>query len=186
MLEECGLKYETVPIDMRAKQHKSPEYLKINPNGKVPTLVDNEFTIWESIAINRYLAEKYKPELLGKTIEEKAIIEQWSVWSMTECQPPLVDLLIQMVFVPEPHRDLKLIEKANAKVPEKLSLLDKALARKDYIVGSTFSMADLNLASVVNIALGLSMNLQEYKNLTRWMESIKQRPSFKKFAESKK
>lgn len=183
MLEECGLKYEVMPMDMKAKQHKSTDYMKLNPNGKIPTLVDGGFVVWESIAINRYLAEKYKPELLGKSIEDRAHIDQWSVWSMVECQPPLVDLLIQIAFVPEPHRDNNLIEKSKERIPQKLTVLDQSLQGKEYIVSNFFSLADLNLASVVNIAPALGLDIHEFKNITKWLEKIKQRPSFKKFAD---
>ncbi len=64
-LEEVGETYNAKPLNFKEKEHKSPAYLKINPNGKAPTLTDDDFVIWESIAINFYLAETYKPELLG-------------------------------------------------------------------------------------------------------------------------
>ncbi len=182
MLEECGLKYEVVPVNMREKQHKSPEYMRLNPNGKVPTLIDGDFIIWESIAINRYLAEKYKPELIGGTIEERGHIEQWSVWSMVEMQPPLVDMLIQMVFVPEPHRDMVLVEKCRAKLPDRFSVLNSHLRNREYMVSNYFSLADLNVASVANIALGLQMDLSGYPHLLDWLTRMKARPGFKRAA----
>ncbi len=73
LLEELGLSYENKPVDMMKKEHKSDWFLKVNPNGKVPALVDGNTTLFESMAINYYLAEKYKPEFLGKTVEEKGI-----------------------------------------------------------------------------------------------------------------
>ena len=69
LLEELKTQYQVINLDLDKFEHKSEEYLKLNPNGKVPTLVDNGFVIWESIAINNYLARKYKPEFLGKNIE---------------------------------------------------------------------------------------------------------------------
>ena len=182
-LEECGLKYETVNIDMRAGQHKSPEYMKLNPNGKVPTMVDGDFVLWESMAIDRYLVEKYKPELLGPTIEDRALIEQWTIWAIAELQPPLIDLLIQMAFVPEPKRDLALIEKSRAKLPGKLEVLDGALRNREYMVANYFSLADINVASVANIGMSLGIDYSNYASLTNWLSKMKARPSFKKFEE---
>src|SRR5687767_5881522 len=94
-LEELGLSYERVKIDMRSKEHKSPSYLNLNPNGKVPVMVDDDFVLWESAAINSYLAEKHRPELLGRTLQERALVQQWTLWAMVDLQPPHVDLLIQ-------------------------------------------------------------------------------------------
>ncbi len=183
MLEECGLKYETIKLDMATKQNKSAEYLKLNPNGKVPTLVDGDFAIWESVAINRYLAEKYKPELLGVTVEERALIEQWSVWSLVEFQPDLVAMLIQMLFVPEARRDHEIIEKAKSRLPEKFSILNAHLRNREYVVSNYFSLADINAASVANIGLGLGMNLSDYPHMMDWLTRMKSRKSFKAVAE---
>ncbi|NJN99325.1 MAG: glutathione S-transferase family protein [Anaerolineales bacterium] len=183
MLEELGLPYETVPLDMRNKEHKSEAFLKINPNGKVPALIDGDFIIWESVAINHYLAEKHRPELLGKTVADRARQIQWSIWSMTDLQPPLVDLIIQFIFTPEEKRNLHLIEKAREKVPPMLAILDSALAGKTYILGSDISVADFNLASVVNIASSFEFDFSPYKDMSAWLARIKDRPSFKKVAQ---
>lgn len=178
MLEEIGATYEAASVDMAKREHKSPEYLKLNPNGKVPCLVDGEFVIWESMAINSYLAEKYKPELLGTGVEEKSLVTQWSVWGMIELQPPLVDLLIQTVFMPEERRDQALIEKRRAQIPAKLEILDQALKGKEYLLGGHYTLADLNLVSIVRMATSTQVDLSPYKNIVSWFERINSRPSF--------
>lgn len=183
MMEELGLKYKIMPMDMSKKEHKSPEFLALNPNGKVPCLKDNDYVIWESIAINQYLAEKYKPEMLGATPEEKGHVAQWSVWAMTEMQPPLVDILIQMVFVPEERRDHALIEKAKMKVPGHLKILDQAIAGKDYLVGNKLTVADINMASVVAILSHLHLDISSYKGILHWMEKMNSRPAFRRYSE---
>jgi glutathione S-transferase len=183
MLEEVGVPYQVMPLDMREKQHKSAAFLKLNPNGKVPCLVDGDYVIWESVAINYYLAEKYKPELLGRSPEERGHIVQWSTWSMVDLQPPLVDILIQMLFVPEDKRDMNLVAKSKEKVPPMLQILDTALNGRDYIVGKSLTVADLNLASVVNLAGALGLDTTTHTGLNSWFQRIKQRPSFQKFAE---
>lgn len=183
MLEELGLPYENVPLDMRTKEHKSEAFLKLNPNGKVPVLVDGDFVIWESTAINSYLADKHKPELLGKTPAERGAQQQWSTWAMVDLQPPLVEILIQMVFVPEEKRSMAVIEKAREKVPPMLAILDQALTGKDYILGTEVSVADFNLASVVNIAQTFEFDFKPYPAVSAWLERMLSRPSFQKVGE---
>lgn len=185
MLEECGLKYEHVKLDMGKKEHKSADFLKINPNGKVPALMDGDFQIWESIAINNYLAEKYKPELLGHGAEAKGLVYQWSVWAMTEMQSPFVDILIQLHFVPEEKRNHEKIEKAKMHIPELLNILDKALANKKYLVNDTYSLADLNIASVLNIGNSIGVHFDQFQSITNWFAQIKNRSAWQKFVEAR-
>jgi glutathione S-transferase len=183
LLEELGIPYETVPLDLSKKEHKSEAFLRLNPNGKVPCLVDGEFVLWESIAINHYLAEKYKPALLGTNPQEKGLVQQWNLWAMTEMQPPLVDILIQLVFTPEDKRDVNAIAKAKERLQPMLANLDRALAGKTYLVGEKLTVADFNAASVVNIAAAFQLPMDHLANLLAWFKRMKDRPSFKKFAD---
>lgn len=183
MLEEVAQPYEAVPLDMmEKKEHKSEAFLKLNPNGKVPCLIDDKLVIWESMAINFYLADKYKPELMGKTPADRGLALQWSLWGLNELQSPMVDILIQTMFVPEPKRDHSVIKKAQEKIPQLLSILDHALEGRKYLVGDHFSVADLNVASAVNITHTVKISLENYKNILAWFEPILQRPSFQKYA----
>lgn len=119
LLEELGISYQEVPIDMMGKkEHKGEAFLKLNPNGKVPCLVDDGFVLWESLAINSYLTEKYNPALLGSNLQEKALVQQWSIWALGDLQAPMVDILIQLFFVPEEKRDQTLIKKVKKKFPD--------------------------------------------------------------------
>jgi glutathione S-transferase len=183
MLEELGVPYEVMPMDMRARQHKSPEFLKLNPNGKVPVLLDGDFVIWESIAINHYLCEKYRPSLLGTGPQNRALIQQWNTWCMVDLQPPLIDMLIQLIFVPEERRDMALVERSRKKALPYLDVLEKGIGNKTYLVGEEFSVADINAGSVANLALALGISLGDKPNLSRWVKMLKSRPSFQKFAE---
>lgn len=181
MLEELQVPYQAKPLDMRAKEHKSPAYLKLNPNGKVPCLKDNDFVIWESVAINSYLADKYKSPLGGATPEERGAITQWSLWSQLELQKPLIDIFIQMVFVPAERRDAATIEKAQKICPQLFAILDEHLANKKYIVGHQFTLADLNMATVVAITEPIHMDLSAYKNIQSWLNQCKDRPAYQKY-----
>ena len=182
MLEEVGAPYTAIALDMfEKKEHKAPAYLKLNPNGKVPCLVDGDFMVWESLAINLYLAEKYKPELLGSSPQDRALIEQWNLWGMLELQTPMIEVFIQLFFVKDDERDQTVIDENRAKVPPLLAILDSALADRKYILGEKISLADLNLATVANTAVALKFELEKYPNLSAWFNRVKERPSFQKF-----
>lgn len=183
LLEELGLPYEVVPLDMRAREHKSPEFLKLNPNGKVPVLVDDDFVIWESTAINHYLCEKYGPNLLGSGPQNKGLVQQWSTWSVGELQVPLLDCVMELYFKPEGERDMGWVDRRRRDALPLLTILDRAIGSKSFLVGQEFSVADINVASVMNLALMFGVPLDGTPNLQRWLNAIKDRPSFRKFGE---
>lgn len=184
MLEELHLPYEAVQLDMMGKrEHKSENYLQLNPNGKIPCLVDGDFVIWESMAINSYLADKYKPELLGSTPETRGRATQWSYWALGELQAPLVKMLIQLLFTPEEKRDMNAVAEARDRAPALLRILDSGLQNHAYVAGNELTVADFNVASVVHLASSLKIPLESFSRIESWMGRMKERPSFKKFME---
>lgn len=180
-LEETGVEYSAKSIDFSAGEHKAVDFLKVNPNGKVPALVDGDFTIWESLAINNYIAEAYKPELLGSTVQERGLVSQWSIWSVADLQAPLIQAFIQLVFVPEPKRDASIIEKSFEKLPPLLSTLNNSLADKTYLVAERFTLADLNTSFVVAICDAVKFDLAEYTHIQQWLERIAEQDSSKRY-----
>lgn len=181
-LEETGVAYENKNVDMRAKEHKSEAFLKLNPNGKVPVMVDGDVTLFESMAINFYLADKYKPELLGLTPEDRALSYQWSFWASSELQDPIIQIFIQKVFMPEEKRSQAVIDENLAKLPGFFEVLDNALASKTYLNGKTFTLADLNTHTVVSIAPHTGFDLSKYKNVDAWMKAISDRPAYQAYS----
>ncbi len=182
LLEELGLPYQRQPLDMRAKQHKSEPYSTLNPNGKVPCVIDGDFVIWESMAINGYLVDKHQSPLRGPTPEARGLISQWSFWALLELQRPLIDIFIQLVFVPEAKRDLGVIEKARAALPPLLGILDRHLAGREWMVGDAFTLADLHVASVANLTLAVEYDMTSYAAIQSWLDRCKARPAFQRSA----
>lgn len=180
-LEEAGVQYQTKSIDFRAGEHKSEAFLKINPNGKVPALTDGDFTIWESVAISNYIADAYKPELLGNTAQERGLVSQWCIWSVADLQVPMISAFIQLVFVPEPRRDAEVIAKAFEKIPPMLDSLEAELAGKEYLVGNRFTLADLNTDFVVGICDDIKFDLAAYSNINQWRERIAKRETTQRY-----
>jgi glutathione S-transferase len=180
-LEEAGVPYSIKDLDMKNKEHKSPEFLKINPMGKVPAMVDGDVTLFESMAINYYIADTYKKELLGTTALEKGLSMQWSFWATSELQPPIIEIFIQKVFVPEDKRDNNIIEKSLKALPTLLAVLNNSLAEKKYVAGNEFTLGDINTASVVSICPMIGVDLGAFPNIKNWLGAMSERPAFQKY-----
>lgn len=177
-LEELGVAYENVPTNF-ATDAKAPEFLKINPNGKVPALVDGDLKLFESMAINLYLAKKYDTKgLYPQSLAEEALAVQWSVWAMTEIEPGLLQVLMNRVFLPGPQRDEAAAKVGEEKLAQPLRVLDGALADRRHLLGEAFTIADLNVASVLSWALFAKVDLTPTPNAERWLKECCARPSF--------
>ncbi len=180
-LEEAGVAFTLKEVDMKNKEHKSADFLKINPMGKVPVMVDGDITLFESMAINYYIADTYKKELLGTNALEKGLSMQWSFWATSELQPPIIEVFIQKVFVPEDKRDNNIIEKNLNKLPELLTVLNNSFADKKYLTGNQFTIGDINVASVVSICPMMGVDLGAYPNIKGWLGTISERAAFQKY-----
>jgi len=180
MLEELGQPYElisTTPFDGTSQKE---EYASVNPNQKVPTLVDGDFTIWESMAINFYLAEKYDNGLQPKSPETRGEAIQWAFWAMTEAESDLLVHLFHRVLYPEEKRDSTKAEAAAKALQKPLAILDKALEGKDYLVENRFTVADLNVASIFSYGRFARLDMKSFENVSRWLKACMSRPAFNK------
>ncbi len=182
MVNELGLEYENMPIHFADGSAKTPEYLAINPNGRIPAIDDNGLKLWESMAINLYLARKHDKGLWPKTIEGEAQAIQWSFWVMTEVEKPTLAVLFHKVFLPEGQRDPKAAEDGEQQLQRPLKVLDQALAKTGYLVGSSFTVADLNVASVLSWARIARMDLSAYPHVDKWLTAALRRPAAVKAA----
>lgn len=178
LLEEVGAEYEIQPVDFQKGEHKAADYLKLNPNGKVPTLVDGSVVVWESLAINGYIAEKFQPELLGKTLEERALVNQWSLWALMHLYGDSLHALVMKKWRNTPETDES--KQAFESLPKWLGILNSHLTGKDYVLGAAFTLADLNVASVVNSTDFIGYDLAAFPEVKRWMGKIAERPAVKK------
>lgn len=186
LLEELGLEYETVGLKFSEREHKSEEYLKLNPNGKIPTLIDDGFVLWESMAINRYLARKHRPELLGKSETDMALVEQWSVWGASEYQTPLLVALRHGMMLPPEKRDSGIFDSEVVKLNNFHKIIDRALEDKEYLVGDYITLADLQNAVAINFMKMINVDISNFSNLSKWLEKISNRPSFQKLQSQSK
>ena len=175
-LEEIGIEYENVPVNFIGDS-KKPEYLAINPNGRIPALVDGALTLFESMAINLYLAKKYDGGLQPKALEDEARALQWSFWAMTELEAHLLKILMNRVLLPEKQRDPAEAEAGVEALQAPLRVLDGALAGRSFLLGDTFTIADLNVAAVLSWARLVGLDLSSFANVKRWFEACLSRPA---------
>ena len=180
MLEECGVPYQYHQVDMRDPAAKAA-YLKVNPGGKVPFLVDGDLRIPESIAINFYLAEKYAPHLWSAELPERARIYAWSLWGISTLQAETLRVLHHMLIAPEDRRSSYEIEHGNQQVQRHLDHLEAELPRDGFLVGGRPTVADINVASVVNLCVALGAERLGARTST-WLAANKARPAWQKAA----
>ena len=178
IVHELGIPFEHIPMEM--KDLKSPDYLAINPNGKVPTLVEGEFKLFESMAINLYLAKRFNKEGFWPAgAEDQALCYQWSFWGMTEVEKSLLTILIDMFMTAPDKRKPEAVAEAQKALPKPFGVLDGALKGRDYLLGSGFTVADLNLASICSWARPIKYDFGPFPNVGGWLDRCLSRPSYK-------
>jgi len=186
MAEELGLEYEHIPTNF-VEGTETEAFRAINPNGRVPALVDDDgTTVWESQAINLYLAEKYGGGLWPEGQADRAHALQWSFWVVTEVEESLLEILLHRRALPKEERDEGVVKLALAKLQRPFPVIDAQLADRQYLLGDAFSVADLNVASVMSWALVAGVDLDAYPNLDRWLKNCASRPAFKFAATGKR
>jgi glutathione S-transferase len=178
-LEELGTKYEHVATEVA--KAKSSENYKVNPNGHIPALEDDGVVVWESMAINLYLAEKYgKNSLWPASVEDHGQTYKWSFWAITELEPHLMTLLSHKMFLPADQRDAKLADGATMALQAPLGVLEASLKGREYLLGSNFTIADLNVSAVLSFGAYVKFDHSGTPTLQAWLQKCLGREANKK------
>jgi glutathione S-transferase len=179
-----GIELEEKKLDFTKGEHKNPEYLALNPNGAVPTLVDGDFVLTESRAIMQYLASK-KPEagLLPRDEAARADVTRWQFWDAAHFAPQLGTLAFEKVIkammgLGEP--DAGKIQDALGNFRRYAAVLNKRLEGKHFIVGSALTIADLTVASSLMYSKQAEVPLGEFPNVQAWFSRVSELPGWKK------
>jgi glutathione S-transferase len=176
MAMELGLDYEHLPIEIGEAGARAPEFLAINPNGRLPVIVDDGFVLFESLAITLYLAKKYSPgKLYPATLQGEAKAWQWSFWAISEVDRGVNIWSLHAVRLPPAERDAQKREEALRVLAAPFRVLDAALTPQPYLLGNDFTVADLNVAAVVSRAI--DMDLSAVPNLKAWLGRCLARPA---------
>ncbi len=179
LLRELDLEAESVVPDMFAGELQKPEFLAINPMGQVPVLVDDGFAIAESLAITLYLAAKHGGPIAPAGLRENARAVQWSLWVQTAMEPHFLPIVAHRTGLPAEHRDPSAAAAAEAQLARPLRALDAHLATTRHIAADRFTVADLNVASVLTAPVAAGLDLSPYSFVERWANTAYSRPAAK-------
>lgn len=174
--EELGLAYELKPYHFTATEIKEPPFLAINPNGAIPAISDNGFPMFESLAITMYLAQK-AGKLWPSALPNQARTYQWTLWAATEIEPQIGIWAYNTIVLPEAERKPELVADAVEKLHKRFAVLEAVLQDRDYLLGKDFSIADLNLASVMFRAPQLGIDA--YPRVRAWHQRCYSRQAAK-------
>jgi glutathione S-transferase len=149
----------------------------MNPNAQVPVIVDDGFVLYESMAINFYLAKKHNSPLYPSGPRNEALALQWSLWETDKLDRQLVNYVNHTIALPEAERNKSIADAAWTAVVPALDALDTSLGKVRWLAGPDFSVADLNVAGALYRAL--SMNLSRWPAVAEWLTRCWDRPAAK-------
>lgn len=196
LLNELGVPFELVPViqanrlaDPNAPDaplnSRSPAFLKVNPNGHIPSIDDDGLILHESLAINLYLARKHGGPLAPADVAEEGQMAYWTLWAATEVEPRSIQVLYNMVAKPAAERDPAAALAAVEALRAPFAVLDAALAKTGHPVGGRFTVADINLAEVVRYAAAATALFDDAPNVKAWLAAAQARPAHVAMAETR-
>ena len=179
--DELGLDYEQVDIGGKFGGNREPGYLAMNPTGLIPTLVEDDFTLWESNAITRYLCEKHgQGSLYPSDPRVRATADTWMDWQQTTCAPMMTPVFWGLVRTPEAERDHDVIDAGIERGYEIWGMLDRRLAARAFVAGDEFTMGDIPIGPQAHRWLNLVERRPPMPNLEAWYRRLTERPAFRK------
>ncbi|WP_210357344.1 MULTISPECIES: glutathione S-transferase family protein [Sphingomonas] len=181
-----GIELERVNVDLFKGESHTPEFLKLNPHGLSPVLVDGDVVLYESSAINLYLAEKAGGKLLGTTPRKRYEVLQWMFWSGEQWRifaTLTFDERIGKRFMGQPE-DESIVRLAFDKIRAGAAVLDAHLANRLYIVGDQLTLADIDIAAPFSQSDRTKIPVSEYPNLVAWQQRLLE--TFPAWAETKR
>ena len=179
--EELGLPYERVDAGGPFGGIDAPEYLAMNPNGLVPTVSDDGFTLWESNTIVRYLVHKYGTGLLGADEPKgRALAEKWMDFQLGTLFPAFRAGFLGLTRTPPEERDPDAIAASLRETARLLAVLDAHLEGEEFVAGEGLGVGDLALGPVVYRWLNIEIERPGLPNLERWHDFLTERPAYRK------
>jgi glutathione S-transferase len=175
--EEIGLEYNHVATSFRGDA-QAESYRSVNPNARIPALVDGDFKLFESMAINLYLAQTYGPHLLAEGAQAQALTWQWTVWGISEIEPLQMQIVVQKLFTKPESRNAGIVAGAERALERPLAVLNAGLADQAYLLGDEFTIADLNLSGVMDLFKNIEFETAAWPNVERWLKACYSRPSY--------
>ncbi len=181
LLEELGLPYERIDVGGAFGGTQTPEYLAMNPNSLVPTLQEDDFVLWESNAILRYLCAASAPDspMFPRDLHARASIDRWMDWQQTALNVPLGPVFWGLVRTPPAQRDMAAIERGLQATGEVLARLDAVLARVPYVAGPVFTLADIPLGVHIHRWFFFPVEKPALPHVRAWYDRLLARPAYR-------
>jgi glutathione S-transferase len=182
MLGELGLVYDHKDYVPRSAETKTPEYRALNPNGAVPTIDDDGFVLWESMAINLYLAKR-AGKLYPTDAKAEALTWQWCFWEVDRLDRQLTTYANNAFVLPEAQRNAALAKSTWEEIAAALDVLESALGKGEWLAGSAFSVADLNVASAMVRVVAtppIGSAVAKWAKVHAWLHRCWDRPAAKR------
>jgi glutathione S-transferase len=177
--DELGVDYERVDLGGKFGGNRAGSYLRLNPNGLVPTIEDGEFVLWESNSVLRYLVDKYGGgRLLPRTPEDRASANRWMDWQLTTAGPAMVPLFWGLLRTPEEKRDQAVIDQALKAATQVWDILNQYLAKKSFLAGDAFSIGDIPLGVWAHRWFNLPIERPTMGNLVAWYDRLGVRTAY--------
>jgi len=181
--EELGLEYERTDAGGAFGVTRTPEYLAMNPNALVPTLQEDDFTLWESNTILRYLGHSHgaKSGLWPQEPRARADVDRWMDWQLSSLAEPMRVVFSNLVRTPPEKRDMAAVEKARQVMAGRWAMLDQALAGRSYVGGAAFTLGDIPVGCLVHRWFALPIERPAAPNLQAWYGRLRERPGYAKW-----
>lgn len=180
-LEELALSYERIDVGGQYGKLNEPLYRAMNPNGLIPCLQDEDFILWESNTIVRYLAAQYgESRLYLADARQRAEAEKWMDWVTSSVVEPFKAVFIGLVRTPPEQQDKERIAQGIEQLNRLMAIADSALAQQAYLSGDKFGIGDIPLGCLAYAWFNLSITRPELPHLQRWYQSLTQRTAFQK------
>jgi len=177
MAGELGIPYEHKDWLPRSPETRTPDFHALNPNYRVPVIDDDGFVLYESMAINFYLAKKHRGPLCPPDLKQEALALQWSLWETDRLDRQIVNYARHTSDLPEAERRPEIAEAAWKEVVPAFDVLESVLQNSEWLAGRAFSLADLNVAAA--LYRGLSLDLGKWPRLKAWLNRCWERPAAK-------
>ena len=180
-LAELGLSYEHIEVGGIPGQLDTPEFLAMNPHGRIPILADGVNVIWESNAIVRYLSAKYSAgSLWSVDPAERSYADRWMDWELATFQPDFLALFWSFYRTPVAQRDQDVIQNALARCERHFRQLDLHLGKQAYLAGATFTMGDIPCATSLYRYFEMGVTVSELPNVKAWYRRLTERQAYRK------
>ena len=184
LLEELGISFELVLVDRERAAHKSPGYLKLNPNGLVPTVIDGDLVMWESNTICRYLAATRGGErLYPKDPAARTHVERWMDWQLSVVGGPMGQLLFGLVRTKPEAFDHAAVEAARRRAMAAWTIVDDAVENRPFLAGAELTLAEIVLGTQIYRWFNFPIERPELPHLRAWYDRMSGRPGFKQHIE---